>query len=401
MVAAAAASHGKAGLLRWVSARLRGPDLPVLTKELRVRMRGARAFLIMLGYVVTLSLFAVGYLFVTTAASGILSTGAMRATTPDVYIWLVRRLFATLAVAQLALVVALAPALTCGAITVEREQQTLEMLGLTLIPSRSVVVGKFLASLCYVVLLLLCSVPVFTFTLMLGGVSPLEILTVYLVTFAAALFFGAQGLLASAIAKRTYAATVLAYGLTGFWLFGFFASAWGPAPFLFFCAVTLAGLATVAAHGLVPRLRPGARAQRVTHIAVFGFTFCAVLALLNAPFFLDSVVDLAMETSLNPNPYVILYALSLGQQGGQYAGPSSGYSPYGGPYGLVGVARTAPIVWPAVCLGALSLLGAALAMCAATSLFGAARAPQADPPEVAARAAADLFPDTASREDAS
>jgi hypothetical protein len=134
---------------------------------------------------------------------------------------------------------------------------------------------------------------------------------------------------------------------------------------------------------------------------VFGFTFCAVLALLNAPFFLDSVVDLAMETTLNPNPFVILYALSLGQQGGQYAGPSSGYNPYGGPYGLVGVARAAPIVWPAACLGALSLLGAVLAMGAATSLFGSARAPQADPPEVAARAAADVSPDTASREDAS
>jgi ABC-type transport system involved in cytochrome c biogenesis permease component len=380
MSAITMAGRRRLGLLRRARARLRTLDSPVLTKELRVRMRGTRGFLVMLAYVVILSLFALGYLLARIAPSTSIWSPGRMPPPPDFWSLLGHQLFVILAVVQLSLVLLFAPALTCGTITAEREQRTLELLGLTLIRSRSVVLGKFFASLCYVGLLLLCSVPIFAFTLMLGGVSPLEIVLVYLVTAAAGLFFGAQGMLASSVAHRTYLATVLAYGLTGFWIAGLAASGQGAVFLFLFGGLTLSGFATVAAYWLVPLFRGGARAARATHIAIFGFTFCAVASLLNTPWLYALTENYFAGTLKGMDPFSII------------AGLTRGY-PAGHPTGWLG-----PVAWPAVRAGGLSIAGGALSLLAAISLFSAARAPQPDAEEVLARLAAERH---AAREEAS
>ena len=352
-----------AGLLRRVAGRLRAIDSPVLTLELRARMRGARAFVAMCIYVTALSLMAVGYLLVKAATSPapVTPVGGGMPVTGE----LGRELFTTLALTQFVLVVLFAPALTSGAITSEREHVTFESLALTTISSRTIVVGKLLASLCYLGLLLLCSVPILALTLILGGVSPIEIALAYLGTATAGLFFGALGLLASALVRRTYAATGLSYGLMAFGAVGVLASVTHAIPLLMFSGLTLAGLVTVAARRLLPRWRPGWVPGREIYIAVFGLSYCAIVALLHIPG-LEEGISAALRglvtTATRPPVY-------LGHH------MSYGYAP----------ASLQTYVLLMLILVGLALLGALGCVLGAISLFRAARAPQPDSLEVEVR----------------
>ena len=191
---------------------------PIVSKEYRSRMRTWRSPLAMTVYVLLLG--GVGWaIFSSTAATARNSfNGAQAANYGQVlFLWLI--LF------QMVLLAFITPALTAGAVSGERERQTIDLLFVTKLPAFSILWGKLLASMSFVILLLLLSVPIFSLVFLFGGIELDQVLIAFLVTAVAALTLGIIGLACSTAFKRTLPATVAAYGaafilLAGSLLFG-------------------------------------------------------------------------------------------------------------------------------------------------------------------------------------
>ncbi len=173
-------------------------------KELRGRMRGRRAFVVLTLHLVVVAGFAwmVEAFAEQTYTSGF--TGSLSASAD-----IGRQLFSALIFLLTLIVLVLAPASTAGAISLEREKQTLDLLTTTPISSLAIILGKLLSALSWVFLLLLASIPVLAIAFTFGGVGPEDLVRAYLVLFATAIAFGAMGLFVSAVVKRTQAATVI------------------------------------------------------------------------------------------------------------------------------------------------------------------------------------------------
>jgi len=182
-------------------------DNPVVTKELRGRMRGARTYWLLFGYLLLLSLiFFFWYLGWWSSHANAMQTGGASASFTAG-----RMFFKVLFYAQAVMIALITPAFTAGAISVEREQRTFEMLRSTILKPRSIVWGKLASSVSFVVLLLTSSLPLLSLCFLLGGVSPGEVFFAYLLLAGDAFLFGAIGLCWSAYAANTATATVLSY----------------------------------------------------------------------------------------------------------------------------------------------------------------------------------------------
>jgi hypothetical protein len=120
-----------------------------------------------------------------------------------------RSLFTGLLLLLTLIVLVLAPASTAGAISLEREKQTLDLLATTPISSLAIVLGKLFSALSWVFLLLAASIPVTALVFTFGGVGPEDVIRGYVVLLGTAIGFGAIGLFVSALVKRTQAATVI------------------------------------------------------------------------------------------------------------------------------------------------------------------------------------------------
>ncbi len=200
--------QGLMARLRWIGTGIAAVGI----KELRGRMRGRRAFIIITIHLLLLAGFAVlvQELQVRTMMNGFSSTS-----TADIG----RGLFIGLLILLTLIVMILAPGSTAAAISLEREKQTLDMLVTTPVSSIALVLGKLLASVGWIVLLLLASLPVMALVFTFGGVAPDDIFRAYIVLAAAAFAYGSMGLFLSALLKRTQASTiinlVLALGIAG------------------------------------------------------------------------------------------------------------------------------------------------------------------------------------------
>ncbi len=174
-------------------------------KELRGRMRGRRAFVILTIYLLLLGGFA---LMVERVLEANYATG-FGGSSPFASSAIGQGIFAGLLFLMTLQVVFLAPSSTSGAISLEREKQTLELLITTPISSLAIIVGKLLSALVYVFLLIAASVPLMAVVFVYGGVAPEDVVRGYIVLIATALGLGSFGLLCSAVVKRTTAATAI------------------------------------------------------------------------------------------------------------------------------------------------------------------------------------------------
>jgi hypothetical protein len=109
------------------------------------------------------------------------------------------------------MVAVLAPAATAGAISSEREHQTLELLAVTPISSLAIVLGKLVSALAWVFVLVLASIPVTALVFVFGGVAPDDVVRGYVVLFATAIGLGSVGIFFSALTRRTGASTGLTF----------------------------------------------------------------------------------------------------------------------------------------------------------------------------------------------
>ena len=197
----------------------------IMSKELRSRFRGRRAFVVLTLYLGILALIAYGaYISAVPVASepGLLGPDGNSVGAANASAIVGQAIFAMLSVFQLMLVAFLAPAFTTGAISLEREKATLDLLITTPLRPGAIVVGKLLSALAFVVLMIVAGIPVSALVLMYGGAAVGDIVRALIVLFAAAIGFGVIGLFCSALIKRTQSATVVAYSTVLFLTVGTF-----------------------------------------------------------------------------------------------------------------------------------------------------------------------------------
>jgi ABC-2 type transport system permease protein len=184
----------------------------IMVKELRSRMRGRRAFVVLTVYLGVLALITYGvYVVVEPNAQGMANGFGGFGGQANASALIGQSIFTLLSIFQLVLVAFIAPAFTAGQISLEREKQTLDLLISTPMRPSAIVVGKLAAALAFVVLMIVAAIPITAIVLMYGGASVDDIVRQQVVLLATALALGAIGLFFSALIKRTQAATVLTY----------------------------------------------------------------------------------------------------------------------------------------------------------------------------------------------
>ena len=170
----------------------------VLGKELTTRMRGWRAAAIITGYLAFLAAVSLAVLSNPNAPQSYAEAANMGKT-----------LFTWLAGFQMALIIFVTPASTADAISGERQRQTLDLLLATRLSSLSIVLGKLVAGLAFDLLLILCSLPLFSLVFLFGGVSPDQFVSMFVVFLATTLLLGSLALFISTVTRRSGAAIVI------------------------------------------------------------------------------------------------------------------------------------------------------------------------------------------------
>jgi ABC-type transport system involved in multi-copper enzyme maturation permease subunit len=197
------------------------------TKEVRGRMRGRRAFVVLTIYLLLLSIFAFGiYQYLReqadTVATDVFRGGGMiePGFMPEMPVTsggtalaanIGHAIFSGLLIVETILILVLAPAFTSGAISLEREKQTLDLLVATPLSTLGMVLGKLISALGYVFLLIIASIPLASLVFAFGGVGPEDLLRGYVLLFAVAFGMGAIGFFISALVRRTQTATVVTF----------------------------------------------------------------------------------------------------------------------------------------------------------------------------------------------
>ncbi|MBB4824101.1 ABC-type transport system involved in multi-copper enzyme maturation permease subunit [Sporosarcina luteola] len=175
---------------------------PVLFKELKLRFRSFKSFNGMLFFLLAMCIFVFGYIFLTVTISG---HSYFRPSESFV-------LFAFLSFIQLGLVLFTAPGLTAGAISSEREKQTLPILLTTSQSSFQIISGKLMSSVAFLLFLIIAGMPVYSLVFLFGGISPWDFIKIFLFLFVILLAFGSMGVMFSTLIRKTVVSMIATYG---------------------------------------------------------------------------------------------------------------------------------------------------------------------------------------------
>lgn len=182
---------------------------PLLGKEFTLRMRTPRSMWAILVYLLAIGLLAFGFLYVMNIGGGQQGFDPSES----------RNMFMFISVAQLILIAFMAPGLTAGVVSGEREKQTLSLLLTTQQSNTSIILSKLASSLSFMVLIIVATLPVYSVVFLFGGISPAQVGLVFLFYLFTMLTLGSFGVLFSTLFKRTMISVIVTYGTTLF-LFG-------------------------------------------------------------------------------------------------------------------------------------------------------------------------------------
>jgi ABC-type transport system involved in multi-copper enzyme maturation permease subunit len=193
-------------------------DNPVITKELKGRMRGRQGF-IMIGSYITLISFFIVLIYLFLAADESMSSGD-----PGFLQTVGKIIFSTVVLLELLMLGFIGPALTSGAISSERERKTIDLLRTSLLSAGALVFGKLSSAVVFLLLLIFTAIPIQSLAFFLGGVGMAEMIISTLMLVVTAIFFCTLGLFFSSFSQRTLIATVFSYAsiLISFIVFIFF-----------------------------------------------------------------------------------------------------------------------------------------------------------------------------------
>lgn len=173
---------------------------PVLQRELLVNLRMHRAFILMLVYQTLLA--AVVYFAWPSENLRLDLTENSPSTTKLVDLFFL---------GQYILASLMAPSFAAGAISGEKERKTYEMLLASPLRPEAIVMGKLVAALTHLAILIFSSLPIVMLCLPLGGVSFYEVLAAYLALIVSVITFGMISVACSSFFSRTSAALVVSY----------------------------------------------------------------------------------------------------------------------------------------------------------------------------------------------
>lgn len=172
---------------------------PVLQRELLVNLRTKRAFLLLALYQLLLAVVVL----VAWPSDERLDLTQNPASA--------RKLVNLFFLGQYVIASLMAPSFAAGTITGEKERKTYEMLLASPLRPGAIVIGKMIASLTHLGMLIVASLPIIVLCLPLGGVSVYEVLAAYLGLIMSVIVFGSIGVACSSYFKRTSASLVVSY----------------------------------------------------------------------------------------------------------------------------------------------------------------------------------------------
>lgn len=182
---------------------------PVLAREMRSRMRGRRAAVLLTFWLVfNGGVLTVVYLAAENIAQDRFGFGGFANTVAigrGIYEW---TLFG-----MLLLMLLIIPAQAAGAIAGERERQTLVPLQVTLLSPRRILVGKVAASVAFLVLLVVSGLPLLAVGYLVGGIGIGDVLVGVLAVLVCGFLVAALCIAVSTFVQRVQSATVLCYSL--------------------------------------------------------------------------------------------------------------------------------------------------------------------------------------------
>ena len=178
---------------------------PIIAKELKGRMRGKQAFVMLTGYLILISAVVYGVYVYSVRNTFYRDPGFLQAAGKQV--------FQVVVLLEIMLTGVIGPALTTGAISSEHERQTYDQLRISLLTPKDIVIGKLGASVLYLLLLIVAAIPLQSLAFFLGGVGMQEVLISLVILTLSAINFCTMGLYFSSLTKRTTVANTVTYSI--------------------------------------------------------------------------------------------------------------------------------------------------------------------------------------------
>jgi len=179
---------------------------PVLRNEAKIAVRNKRFTLTLFFYIVVVSVGVA--LYYKSFTSDIYVNGLQMQSTTTLYV--------LMAIVQAIFLIFMVPSLTSSAISSEREKQTLDILLSTKLTPLQIIIGKLFASSLKVVMLIICTIPLYGICSLIGGVSIVNILELAGFFIVNTIFVGSIGMLISTNAKTSKVSTTITYFLVLF-----------------------------------------------------------------------------------------------------------------------------------------------------------------------------------------
>lgn len=189
---------------------------PVLRNESKLSVRTPRFSLMLVIYIAVLSVGTL--IFYNIYSSEVYASGINPQNAVSLYI--------TMAVIQAILLLFIVPSLTATSICSEREKQTLDILLSTRLRPLQIIIGKLSASSIKVIMLIICTIPLYAICGLIGGIKLSNILVLICSFIINTIFVGSIGVFISTYSKTSKAATALCYALVLFIFVGTLAIAY-------------------------------------------------------------------------------------------------------------------------------------------------------------------------------
>ncbi|MFP6692716.1 MAG: ABC transporter permease subunit [Pirellulales bacterium] len=171
---------------------------PVLQRELLANLRMNRGFILLLVYLTLLG----GVVWLAwPAEQQIDMTSSSKA----------KQLVDLFFIGQYIIASMMVPSFAAGSITGEKERKSYESLLASPLRPSAIILGKLLAALCHLGILIVCSLPIVMLCVPLGGISLYEVLAAYLALAFSVICFGMVSVACSSYFQRTMAALTVSY----------------------------------------------------------------------------------------------------------------------------------------------------------------------------------------------
>lgn len=161
-----------------------------------------------------------GALFALTLTAWQLLVGSQRIENVGDLAWFGAASLQILAPLQLAVTMPFAALLVASAVALEKDRKTLDLLLLTNLSNSDLVLGKLLAAMLSVIVVIVAALPLMLILALLGGVSTTQILKIEAVVLASSLAAGSLGSTIALWREKTFQALAMTILLLVLWLIG-------------------------------------------------------------------------------------------------------------------------------------------------------------------------------------